>query len=84
MAPNFEEGLDRGGGVSICPGRQFAKHEMLITLGLIVSKFDLELVEWTTMGGSTSDRPGKNDERFAGGGAMPPDRDLKVRWKRIW
>ncbi|KAH8203207.1 hypothetical protein TruAng_002612 [Truncatella angustata] len=74
-----------GGGISICPGRQFAKHEMLATLGLIISKFDLESAEWTNLDdGSTSDRPGVNDQRFAGGGAMPPDRDMKVRWKRIW
>ncbi|RYP42015.1 hypothetical protein DL768_010408 [Monosporascus sp. mg162] len=73
-----------GGGVSICPGRQFAKHEMFTTLALIVSKFDLEFVKWTKLDGSPSDRPGANDESYAGGGAMPPDRDMKVRWRRIW
>ena len=57
---------------------------MLITLGLIISKFDIEFVEWTNLDGSPSDRPGVDDERFAGGGAMPPDRDMKVRWRRIW
>ncbi|KAH8820156.1 putative cytochrome P450 [Xylogone sp. PMI_703] len=72
-----------GGGAPICPGRHFAKAEILMTIGLLVSKFDIEFVEWTKLDGSPSDRPARNDERYSGAGAMPPDRDMKIRWKRI-
>ncbi|KAL9087509.1 MAG: hypothetical protein Q9165_006620 [Trypethelium subeluteriae] len=73
-----------GGGAQICPGRHLAKHEILTTVGLLFSRFDVELVEWTKMDGSPSNRPAQNDQRYCGAGAMPPDRDLKFRCKRIW
>lgn len=73
-----------GGGQQICPGRHFSKHEILTTIALLVSKFDIEPVGWTKLDGSPSDRPAQNDGRFSGSGAMPPDRDLKIRWKRRW
>ncbi len=50
-----------GGGTTICPGRFFAKQEILLTIGLLVSKFDIEFVEWTMHDGSPSDRAPKND-----------------------
>ncbi|ORY71962.1 putative cytochrome P450 [Pseudomassariella vexata] len=72
-----------GGGQFICPGRHFAKYEILTTIALVVSKFDIEFIEWTKLDGSPSDRPARNDARYCGAGAMPPDRDMKIRWKRI-
>ncbi|KAI1370684.1 cytochrome P450 [Hypoxylon crocopeplum] len=72
-----------GGGANICPGRQFAKFEVLMTVALIVSRFDIELVEWTKPDGSPSDRAAESDMRYCGAGAMPPDRDMKIRWKHI-
>jgi hypothetical protein len=54
-----------------------------MTIGLLVTKFDIEFVEWTYPDGRHSDRPALNDEQYAGAVAMPPDRDMKVRWKRI-
>lgn len=68
----------------VCPGRHFAKQEIIITLGLVISKFDLEFVEWTKLDGSPSDRPAQDNEDYAGAEAMPPDRDMKIRWKRVW
>jgi hypothetical protein len=72
-----------GGGQWICPGRHFAKFEILSMVGILVSKFDIEFIEWIKLDGSPSDRAAQNDPRFCGGGAMPPDRDMKIRWKRI-
>ncbi|KAK8134462.1 cytochrome P450 [Apiospora sp. TS-2023a] len=73
-----------GGGANICPGRQLAKHEIFTTVATIVSRFELEVLGWTNPAdGSPSDRAAESDLRYCGAGAMPPDRDLKIRWKRI-
>ncbi|KAI1656394.1 putative cytochrome P450 [Daldinia decipiens] len=73
-----------GGGHAMCPGRHFAKREIMMTIAMILAKFDLEFVEWTQLDGSLSDRPARNDKRYAGAAAMPPDRDMRIRWKRLW
>ncbi len=74
-----------GGGLSMCPGRHFAKQEIILTLAMLVSRFDVEFVEWTTLNGkATSDRPAKDDGRYCGAAGMPPDRDMKIRWRRRW
>ena len=56
----------------------------MITLGALIGRFDIEFLEWTTSNGEKSDRPAENDEKYAGAVAMPPDREMKVRWKRLW
>lgn len=73
-----------GGGISICPGRHFAKQEIIFTLGTLVARFDVEFVDWIQKDGSKADRPAQNDKRFAGAVGMPPDRDMQYRWKRLW
>jgi hypothetical protein len=55
----------------------------LTVTALLVSKFDFEVVGWTKLDGSPSDRQAQGDVRFSGAGAQPPDRDLKLRLKRI-
>ncbi|KAM7211038.1 Cytochrome P450 [Rhypophila decipiens] len=55
-----------GGGQGVCPGRYFAKQEIMLTLATFVS------------------RPAQNDGKYAGAAGVPPDRDMKIRWKRIW
>ncbi|KAG8165821.1 hypothetical protein KVR01_004373 [Diaporthe batatas] len=72
-----------GGGETICPGRHLAKHQIFIVCALIVSQYELECAGWVTNGGRTSSRPGQNDRKFAGAGALPPDRDMKIRWRKI-
>ncbi|KAK3317496.1 putative cytochrome P450 [Cercophora scortea] len=72
-----------GGGQQICPGRHLAKHEIFTVIALLVSKFEIEPLEWTNTDGSPSLRAARGDPRFSGIGAMPPDRDLKMRWTRI-
>lgn len=73
-----------GGGYAVCPGRHFAKREILMAVAIVVAKFDLQFVEWVNTDGSPSDRPAISDPRYAGAGTMPPDRDMKVRWRRQW
>lgn len=71
-----------GGSANICPGRHLAKFEILTTIALVVSRFDIELVGWTNADGSPSHRAAESDIRFCGAGAMPPDREMKIRWRR--
>jgi cytochrome P450 len=72
-----------GGGISMCPGRHFAKQEMITAAALLIINFDIELLEYVNSDGSKSDRPPKDDPSYCGTAAMPPDRDLKIRWKRL-
>ncbi|TWU75373.1 hypothetical protein ED733_000720 [Metarhizium rileyi] len=72
-----------GGGVSMCPGRHFAKYEIMIILAVLTTNFEVDFVRWTNADGTTSDRPAENDSRFFGVVAMPPDRDMEVRWRRV-
>ena len=71
-----------GGGPQICPGRHLAKHEIFTAIALLVDGFDIEFVKWTNLDGSLSTRSAENDPRYCGFGAAPPDRDMKVRWRR--
>ena len=66
----------------MCPGRHFAKQEIMLAIAVLVTKFDMEFVEWTMPDGGKSDRPPLDDRRFAGFIAMSPDRDVKVRWRK--
>ncbi|KAK8066879.1 hypothetical protein PG997_013626 [Apiospora hydei] len=71
-----------GGGISRCSGQGFAKHEIPLVVGLMVTKFDLEFVGWIKHDGSASDRPAKDDAAYANAVAALPDRDMKVRLRR--
>lgn len=70
-----------GGGHSMCPGRHFAKQEIIATLAYFVTQFDIEVVGYVMPDGSPSDRPPKHGTGFI---VFSPDRDLKVRVKRLW
>ncbi|EMD85896.1 hypothetical protein COCC4DRAFT_146681 [Bipolaris maydis ATCC 48331] len=72
-----------GGGYVMCPGRHFAKQEILLAVAVMVTKFDIEFVEWKNSDGSKSDRPAQDDRRFAGFIAMSPDREMEVRIRKI-
>ncbi|OTA55082.1 cytochrome P450 [Hypoxylon sp. EC38] len=73
-----------GGDHAMCPGRHFAKREIIMAMAIVVAKFDIEFVGWVHPDGSLSDRPAQNDKKYAGAAGMPPDRDMKIRWKRLW
>ncbi|KAI8944150.1 cytochrome P450 [Xylaria longipes] len=74
--------LPFGGGYVMCPGRQFAKQEILLAIAILVMKFDIEFLEWTDSNGLRSEKPPRDDQRYAGFVAMSPDRGIRVRWKR--
>jgi cytochrome P450 len=72
-----------GGGLTICPGRHMAKREIMVAVATLVVNFDIELLDYVTEDGTRSDR-GPADNPWNGGfGSMPPDRELKIRWKRV-
>jgi len=73
-----------GGGIPVCPGRFFAKQEMMLAVALVVARFEVEFVGWINHDGTPSDRPAQNDAHWSGGASVPPDRDMSVRWKRLW
>ncbi|KAK0649783.1 cytochrome P450, partial [Cercophora newfieldiana] len=84
MAAGPSDFFPYGGGVSMCPGRHFAKQEIVAAVALMVVTFDIEMVEWVSLDGKTkSDRPAQEDPKYSGSAAMPPDRDMKVRWRRL-
>lgn len=66
----------------MCPGRHFAKQEIMLAIAVLVTKFDIEFVEWVDFTGKPSERPAQDDSKFAGFIAMSPDREMKIRWKR--
>jgi len=72
----------KGGGYVMCPGRHFAKQEIMLAIAVFVTKFDIEFMEWTMPDGSKSDRPPQDDRRFAGFIARSPDRDVMVRLRK--
>lgn len=73
-----------GGGISICPGRHFAKNEIMLTVAALASKFDWEFVGWVNKDGTEANRAPRNDPRYLGAAGVPPDVDMKVRVKRLW
>lgn len=70
-----------GGGVSICPGRHFAKQEIMAAIAILVANLDIEFEEWVQMDGAKSDRAPLDNQSYCGVVAMPPDRDARVRWR---
>ncbi|KAK0634297.1 cytochrome P450 [Bombardia bombarda] len=73
-----------GGGHVMCPGRHFAKQEIMLAIAIIVTKFDIEFVEWTELDGTRRERQAEDDRRYAGFVAISPDGDMRIRWKRRW
>ncbi|KAK3291992.1 cytochrome P450 [Chaetomium fimeti] len=72
-----------GGGTGMCPGRNFAKPEVLLAVAMIVSSFEVDDVTWLKPDGSLSDRAAQNDVNYANSVAAAPDREMRVRWRRV-
>lgn len=66
----------------MCPARHFAKQEIMIAVAIVLAKYDIELVEWTFMDGTRSEKRAEDNRQFVGAIAMPPDRDMRVRWRK--
>ncbi|ORY70968.1 polyketide synthase dehydratase-domain-containing protein [Pseudomassariella vexata] len=80
--PKGQLSLSGRGGTHICPGRFYAKKQIMLTIASFVSEFDMEFVRWTKFDGSNSDRAPKNETAACGTGGMPPDRDTEIKIKR--
>lgn len=65
-----------GGGRRMCPGRHFAKQEIIGTFVLMCTTYDIEVLSW-----NKSSWP-KPDMRYYPLGGLPPDRRLPVRIRR--
>ena len=64
-----------GGGARMCPGRFFAKNELLASLAMLVSCFDFEV----NMGHKWKPQP---DMRYWLVGALPPKGEIRFRVRR--
>ncbi|KGO43074.1 Cytochrome P450 [Penicillium expansum] len=65
-----------GGGHRMCPGRHFAKNEIIGTLGVLLELFECELVDV-----KQAERV-KPDTRWVPYGTLPPTKKLAVRLRR--
>lgn len=65
-----------GGGSSLCPGRHFAKQEIITTAAILLTAYEMELV-----GQDGRKRP-QVDMSCFGFGTMPPDRAIPFRIRR--
>lgn len=65
-----------GGGSKICPGRFFAKQEMMAAIAVLMREFDVELVD------VEASRKTKPDMKYFPAGSLPPDRAVPVRMRR--
>jgi cytochrome P450 len=71
-----------GGGKTICPGRVFAKQEVLGAVAMVLLEFEIESVGYIDAAGKTVETfPGLKDA-YLGAGAVAMDGDLKVRIKQ--
>jgi cytochrome P450 len=79
-----------GGGSYYCPGRVFAKQEMLAAVSMLLSKFEIEFVEYlgydkrgdaVKLGKSTAGFP-RYKQQYAGNGTLAMDGDIRVRMRR--
>ncbi|WQF90252.1 Putative cytochrome P450 [Colletotrichum destructivum] len=66
-----------GGGQRMCPGRHFAKLEIIGTLGVLLDNFEMELMD--------RNRAGKviPDKRWVPYGTLPPKGLVSVRLRRL-
>ncbi|EXJ87376.1 hypothetical protein A1O3_04335 [Capronia epimyces CBS 606.96] len=79
-----------GGGTQVCPGRVFAKQEILGALAAILSRFDIKFVEFAGtdknanlvgLGKGASGFP-KVKRQYAGNGTLKMDGDICVQIRR--
>ncbi|KAI0126344.1 cytochrome P450 [Xylariales sp. AK1849] len=65
-----------GGGLKICPGRFFAKNEMIAGAGMLLRMYDIELVDPVAANAVGLDM------KYFPFGALPPDRKVAVNIRR--
>ncbi|PGH00652.1 hypothetical protein AJ80_09142 [Polytolypa hystricis UAMH7299] len=70
-----------GGGNVICPGRFFAKHEILAAVALVVTFYDMEFVRYSKLDGAPSER-GPGIDKAECRGIVSLDRDVVVDFRK--
>ncbi|KAL2426772.1 Cytochrome P450 monooxygenase calL [Exophiala dermatitidis] len=79
-----------GGGSHVCPGRVFAKQEMLGALATLFQRFDIKFIEYVDtsrsgnragLGKAASGFP-KVKRQYAGNGTLKMDGDIRVQIRR--
>ena len=71
-----------GGGKTTCPGRVFAKQEVLASVALVLRTFDIESLGFVDEKGQTTNKfPGLR-KSYGGSGIMATDADMMVRIKQ--
>ena len=69
-----------GGGPTMCPGRVFAKNEMLASFAILSTMFDVELL--VTSGQEKKKKKIEPDMSFLSIGTLPPKGDVPFRIRR--
>ncbi|KAJ9653373.1 hypothetical protein H2198_007462 [Neophaeococcomyces mojaviensis] len=71
-----------GGGKTMCPGRNFAKQEILGALAVVLLTFEFEFIGYVDAKGNTTDKfPGLRDT-LPGSAVMAASGDFKLKVKR--
>jgi hypothetical protein len=72
-----------GGGAHICPGRIFAKQEILAAVAIVLLGFEFEFVSWVNLfSKDKEERFPRTKKGYVGKGVMAADRDMRVRIRR--
>ena len=71
-----------GGGRTICPGRVFAKQEVMASVALILLTFEFEVLGFTDENGTNRATFPSLRKAYNGTGVMSMDGDITVRMKR--
>ena len=65
-----------GGGPRQCPGRTFAKQEIIVAFALVFSTLEIELLDATSKG------PVKPNMKYYGLGTLPPEAKVPLRMRK--
>ena len=70
-----------GGGSVICPGRFFAKQEILAAVAMMITLYDMEFVRYSRLDGAPSER-GPEMDKAECRGIVSLDRDVIVNFRK--
>jgi hypothetical protein len=71
-----------GGGKNMCPGRVFAKQEVLASVAMVLLAFEFEVIEFVDEHGKSKARFPGLKQAYSGTGVVAMDGDAKVRMRR--
>ena len=71
-----------GGGRTMCPGRNFAKQEILASVATVLTTFDITPLSYLDEHGRATEKFPTMRNGLLGSGTMATDEDMKVRLRR--